>query len=240
MKIRFVLAFSWFYGVSTLVRSPIYVLSYLALPLSLLFFIYFVSHGTLTDFGILGGLISVVVSNSLSLIGDFAFFRLYLRLQDLLVATEIGPMDYVAGLALGNLVYSIPGIILYVIIGTHFGVFNLAQLPVIALVLLVLLSSSTGLSITLASFLKHTRHSWGLSTFMSLLFTLLPPLYYPYVILPKPILYALYASPSTAGSIVLQGYLGLAPLDPLAVWVLTVEGVAFSAIPFFALRWREK
>ncbi len=240
MKIRFILTFSWFYGVSTLIRSPIYVLSYLALPLSLLFFIYLVSHGTLTDFGILGGLISVMVSNSLSLIGDFAFFRLYLRLQDLLVATEIGPTDYVAGLALGNLVYSVPGLVLYAFMGLHFGVFSVDQTPVIALVLLVLLSSSTGLSITLASFLKHTRHSWGLSTFMSLLFTLLPPLYYPYTILPKQILYLLYVSPSTAGSVILQGYLGLAPFDLTAVWVFIAEGIAFSALPFFALRWREK
>lgn len=239
MKIRFILTFSWFYGFTTLIRSPIYILSYLALPMSLLFFIFLISHGALLKFGILGGLISVIVSNALSLVGDFAFFRLQLRLQDLLVATEIGPIDYISGLAIGNLLYSIPGLIIYIIMGLYFKVFSLIQLPLLGLVLVLLLMSSTGLSITLASFLKHTRHSWGLSTFLSLLFTLLPPLYYPYTILPKVILDVLYISPSTSASMIAQSYLGLAPFQLTSVIVFTIETIFFSALPFYALRWRE-
>jgi ABC-2 type transport system permease protein len=207
--------------------------------MSLLFFIFLISHGALLKYGILGGLISVIVSNALSLVGDFAFFRLQLRLQDLLVATEIGPIDYISGLAIGNLLYSIPGLIIYLIMGLYFKVFNLIQIPLLALILFLLLMSSTGLSITLASFLKHTRHSWGLSTFLSLLFTLLPPLYYPYTILPRYVLDILYISPSTSASMIAQSYLGLAPFQLPSVIVFIIETAFFSALPFYALRWRE-
>jgi ABC-2 type transport system permease protein len=57
---NFVLAFAWFYGYSNIRRAPIYILAYLSLPLSLLFFIYIISKGELLAYGIVGGLISVI------------------------------------------------------------------------------------------------------------------------------------------------------------------------------------
>ncbi|WP_256201965.1 hypothetical protein [Sulfuracidifex metallicus] len=90
------------------------MLGYLASPLALLFLIYIVSRGALLDYAIIGGLLSVVAENGLISLTDFAFLRMELHLQDLLVTTEIGPQEYILGLVLSNLVFSLPGIILYV------------------------------------------------------------------------------------------------------------------------------
>ncbi|MFP3218003.1 ABC transporter permease [Acidianus sp.] len=236
---NFILAFAWFYGYSNIRRAPIYILAYLSLPLSLLFFIYIISKGEFLAYGIVGGLISVIVSNSISLIGDFAFLRLQLRLQDLLVATEIGPMDYILGLTLGNFIFTLPGVLVYILLGLIFHVFSAFQLLAILGISAILLISTTSLSITLASLIKHTRHSWGLSTFLSLIFTILPPLYYPYSILPKDVLYALLLSPSTSASMIVQGLLNLQKMSLLAIVVFILESVVFISLPRYAMKWRE-
>ncbi|ARM75189.1 ABC transporter permease [Acidianus manzaensis] len=239
MKTKFILAFTWFYGYSNIKRAPVYIIAYLSLPLSLLFFIYVISKGELINYGILGGLISVIVSNSISLIGDFTFMRLQLRLQDLLVATEIGPIDYIIGLTLGNFIYSLPGLILYIILGLIFKIFNIIQLIIILVILAVLLFSTTALSITLASLIRHTRHSWGISTFMSLLFTILPPLYYPFSVLPKWALDILYISPATSASVFIQGFLNLQNLNLYSIAIFIIESAILLSLPLYVMKWRE-
>ncbi|BDC18470.1 ABC transporter permease [Acidianus sp. HS-5] len=239
MRSNFILTFAWFYGYSNIRRAPIYILAYLSLPLSLLFFIYVISKGELLAYGIVGGLLSVIVSNSISLIGDFAFLRLQLRLQDLLVSTEIGPMDYILGLTLGNFIYTLPGIVIYILLGIIFHVFSTIQLLIILGISAVLLISTTSLSITLASLIRHTRHSWGLSTFLSLIFTILPPLYYPYSILPKDVLYLLLLSPSTPASMIVQGILNLQNTDQISIVAFILESIVLISLPRYAMRWRE-
>lgn len=239
MKIKFILAFAWFYGYSSVKRAPVYILAYLSLPLSLLFFIYVISKGELIEYGILGGLLSVIVGNSISIIGDFAFMRLQLRLQDLLVATEISPIDYIIGLTLGNFIFSLPGLILYIVLGILFHIFNAIQLLVTLVVLAILLFSTTCLAITLASLIKHTRHSWGISTFMSLLLTILPPLYYPYTVLPNWALDVLYISPATPISVFLQGYLKMQDFSVFPLTLFLIESAILLILPFTVMKWRE-
>lgn len=239
MRIRFIVTFAWFYGWSSLKRGPTYIISYLSLPLSLLFLVYVLSQGRLVSYSILGGLISVIASNSLSSIGDFAFMRLELRLQDLLVATEVGPMDYMAGLMLGNLLFSSPGVLVYLLMGYLIGLIKSFTLPLLMGVLLLVLISTSSLSMVLASRLKHTRHSWGLAGLLSIAFTVIPPMYYPYDVLPRPILYALMLSPPTPGAVILQSYYGLAPGELWPGLVLVGETVAFLLMARYFTRWRE-
>lgn len=239
MKIKFILAFAWFYGYSGIKRSPIYILAYLSLPLSLLFFIYVISRGQLIDYGILGGLISVIVSNSISIIGDFTFMRLQLRLQDLIVATDAGAIDYIMGLTIGNFIFSLPGLLLYIILGLILHVFNGLQLLIILVILAVLLFSTTSLAITLASLIRHTRNSWGISTFVSLLLTILPPLYYPSSVLPSWALDVLYISPATSAAVFIQGLLRLQDFPVYSLAIFIVESLILLLLPLRVMRWRE-
>lgn len=239
MKIKFILAFAWFYGYSSVKRAPVYILAYLSLPISLLFFIYVISKGELISYGILGGLISIIVENSISLIGDFAFMKRELKIQDLLVATEISPLDYMMGLTLGNLIFSLPGLFIYVTLGFLFHVFTALELLIVIPVLIILLLSTTSLSITLASLIKHTRHSWGVSTVMTLILTILPPLYYPYAVLPSWALDLLYLSPATPASVFLQGFLGMQDFSIFPLLIFLVESAILLVLPFTVLKWRE-
>ncbi|BCU67169.1 daunorubicin ABC transporter ATP-binding protein [Sulfolobales archaeon HS-7] len=239
MNLKFILTFAWFYGWSGLKRGPVYVLSYLSLPLSLLLLVFIISRGELLSYGIIGGMIAVVASNALSLVSDNAFFKLELRMIDLLVATEVGPVDYMIGLMLGDLVFSFPGIVLYIILGIILKVFPLIEIPPIFGVLILVMFSTSSLGIITSSRLKHVRHSWGLSSFLSIVFTIIPPLYYPYQILPKIILYILMATPVTPASVIVQSGLD-GPSTMSSVAVLLLETALFTICARYLTQWEEK
>jgi|GEM_PF-236041 len=239
-RMRFVAAFTWFYGYSSVRRGAWFVVSYLSLPLSLLFFIYVISHGQYLDYGILGGLLGIMSGNELAAVGDFVFLKTQLKVQDLLVASKIGPADYMAALAASNFMFSLPGLLLYLVIGFLVGMLTWVNIWGILLLMMALVLTSASLAAMIASRISHVRNVWGISSLLSVVLTVLPPLYYPYSALPKPVLYALMLSPSTPVSVVSQAYLGLGQYDPLALLALGIELVAFPVLALKFMRWTDR
>ncbi|MDP8003190.1 MAG: ABC transporter permease [Caldisphaera sp.] len=241
MKInwRFIIAFIWFYGYSSIKRGFYYVLSYLALPLSLLFFIYIVSRGRLIQYAILGGIISIITGNALTAIGDTSFYRLELKIQDLLVAADVSPIEYLMGLGFGNLIYSLPGLLVYIIIGFIYHIFGFALLGWTILTLIIVMISSTGLAYLTGSRVSHMRNAWGVGSFLSVILTMLPPLYYPYTYLPKYALYPLLLSPATPASIFLQDILAKGRLDFIFLIILIIETIIYIYMALYLGRWEE-
>ncbi|WP_369611050.1 ABC transporter permease [Sulfurisphaera javensis] len=237
-KIDFLLAFIRFYGISSIRRGFIYVLTYMAIPLAELFLIYMISHGTFLGFGIVGGLITVIASNGLSSTADFAYLRLEIKLQDLLVASEVSPNDYILGLMLSNLVYSLPGVIVYVILSLLFKVFN----PLVLVVMILLLFNTSAIGFFISTLIPHMRYSWGIGGLLSTFLSIIPPIFYPYYLLPKIAFYILYLLPTTLSAIIAQESVGLVSINnDLLVfsWILLIlETVAFYYVSLRFSRWR--
>ncbi|MGC8572607.1 MAG: ABC transporter permease [Caldisphaera sp.] len=236
---RFVLAFIWFYGYSSIKRGFYYVLSYLALPLSLMFFIYIVSRGHLIQYAILGGIISIITGNALTAIGDTSFFKLELKLQELLIAADVTPIEYLLGIGLGNLLYSLPGLLLYIILGFVYNVFNLIFLGLIILISIVVMIASTSLAYMTGSRVSHMRNSWGVGSFLSVILTMLPPLYYPYTFLPKYAIIPLMISPATPASILLQIFMVKSSLNYELLLILLFETLIYLFLALKVGKWEE-
>ncbi|MGC9182829.1 ABC transporter permease [Caldisphaera sp.] len=236
---RFVLAFIWFYGYSSIKRGFYYVLSYLALPLSLMFFIYIVSRGHLIQYAILGGIISIITGNALTAIGDTSFFKLELKLQELLIAADVTPIEYLLGMGLGNLLYSLPGLLLYIILGFVYNVFNLIFLGLIILISIVVMIASTSLAYMTGSRVSHMRNSWGVGSFLSVILTMLPPLYYPYTFLPKYAIIPLMISPATPASILLQIFMVKSSLNYELLLILLFETLIYLFLALKVGKWEE-
>ncbi|MGC9134017.1 MAG: daunorubicin ABC transporter ATP-binding protein [Caldisphaera sp.] len=236
---RFVLAFIWFYGYSSIKRGFYYVLSYLALPLSLMFFIYIVSRGHLIQYAILGGIISIITGNALTAIGDTSFFKLELKLQELLIAADVTPIEYLLGIGLGNLLYSLPGLLLYIIFGFVYNVFNLIFLGLIILISIVVMIASTSLAYMTGSRVSHMRNSWGVGSFLSVILTMLPPLYYPYTFLPKYAIIPLMISPATPASILLQIFMVKSSLNYELLLILLFETLIYLFLALKVGKWEE-
>ncbi|MEJ2775363.1 ABC transporter permease [Sulfolobaceae archaeon RB850M] len=240
MRKDFIIAFIKFYGVSSLKRGYIYVLSYLVVPFSELFLIYMISKGAFLNFAIIGGLITVVAGNGLTFIGDFAFLRLEVKIQDLLVASEISVNDYVLALMFSNLVFSFPGILVYLALGFLFRLLNFNVIPVLAVLLLLLLVTS-GIGFFIGSIIPHIRYSWGLASVLSVLLTILPPVFYPYYLLPQSVFRIVYFIPTTIASLLIQQLTGLISLPANLVYqsvvVLIVESTVFYYLSIKYSRW---
>lgn len=234
----FYIAFIRFYGISSIRRGFIYVLTYMAIPLAELFLIYMISHGEFLGFGIIGGLLTVTASNGLSSTADFAYLRMVIKLQDLLVASDVTPNDYIIGLMVSNLVYTLPGILVYVILALFFKVFSLLML----VVLLILLINSSSIGFFISTFIPHMRYSWGVGGLLSTFLTIIPPVFYPYYFLPKTVFYFLYPIPTTLSAILMQDYAGLMSVSNTLLtfsWILLIiETLVFYYLSVRYSRWR--
>ncbi|MFP3229983.1 MAG: ABC transporter permease [Caldisphaera sp.] len=236
---RFVLAFIWFYGYSSIKRGFYYVLSYLALPLSLLFFLYIISKGHLVQYAIIGGIISIITGNALTAIGDTSFFKLELKLQELLIAADVTPIEYLLGMGFGNLLYSLPGLLLYIVLGFVYNLFNLLFLGLIILTSIIVMIAATSLAYMTGSRVSHMRNSWGVGSFLSVILTMLPPLYYPYTYLPKYALLPLMISPATPASILLQKYMIKGSMSYSLLLILLLETLIYLFLALKIGKWEE-
>ncbi|MEM0157131.1 MAG: ABC transporter permease [Thermoplasmataceae archaeon] len=240
MNLKFTFLLAWYYGIRTVGRGPSYIIASLSSPLTLLFIVFIISRGTLVKYAIVGGFIGLVASVALSSAGDAAFMRLQLRMQDLYVASRVNPSDYMLGLTLSYLMFSLPGIILYSILGYLENVFTLPDVLALVGILAVLVISTSSISFIVSSSIKHVRNVWGIAGIMSVVMTVLPPTFYPYTYIPKIAIYALSVSPVTPAAILTQGAFNLSPLMVIEIPVLLAEAVVYFSLARYLTRWREK
>ncbi|EQB71711.1 MAG: hypothetical protein AMDU1_APLC00020G0077 [Thermoplasmatales archaeon A-plasma] len=240
MNLKFTFLLAWYYGLRTVGRGPSYIIASLSSPLTLLFIVFIISRGTLVKYAIVGGFIGLVASVALSSAGDAAFMRLQLRMQDLYVASRVNPSDYMLGLTLSYLMFSLPGIVLYSILGYFENVFTLTDVLALAGILALLVVSTSSISFIVSSSIKHVRNVWGIAGIMSVVMTVLPPTFYPYTFIPKIAIYALSVSPVTPAAVLTQGAFGLSPLMAMEIPVMLAETVAYFSLARYLTRWREK
>lgn len=240
MNYRFTLLLSWYYGIRTISRGTSYIAAALSTPLALLFLVYVISGGTLVKYALVGGFIAIVASVALQSSGDAAFFRLQLRIQDLYVASGVSPSDYMIGLTLSYLMFSLPGIALYVVLGLFYNLFTLYSVLMLVLVLCLLVIATSSISFMISSTVRHIRNIWGIAGILSILMTILPPTYYPYHAIPQVYLYILSFTPVTPAAVVAQYSFGLSPPMPIEFVILVLETIIYFAFARYLTRWREK
>jgi ABC-2 type transport system permease protein len=239
LNIKFILAMAWYYGVKTVIRGPSYLIASLATPLTLLFLVFVLSHGALVKFAIVGGLIAFVGSVGLSGAGDSAFFRLQLRIQDLYVPSNVSAFDYMAAFTMSYLVFSVPGIALYVYLGYIYNLFTVYDTVMMVFVMLLLIISTTSISFIISGSIKHLRNIWGITGILTILTSILPPTFYPYSYVPRTFLYIIALSPTTPAAVIVQGAFGLSPELNIMIYVLIIETVAYAILARVLVRWRE-
>lgn len=239
LNFKFAMLLAWYYGFRTIKRGPSYVIASLSSPLTLLFLVYIISRGELVRFAIAGGFVGLVASVALSSAGDAAFLRLQLRIQDLYVASRVTPSDYMLGLTLSYLIFSIPGIVLYVLLGYLYHIFDPLSSLYLALILVMLVISTSSISFIISGSISHVRNVWGIAGILSIIMTVLPPTFYPYSYIPKIALYALFVSPATSAAVLVQGIFGLQPFFTPAIYIMIGETAFYFAVARVMTRWRE-
>jgi len=230
-------------GLIPIRTQPLYLVNLIASPLSFLFFIWIVSKGALLAYGITGGMVLTMLSVGTGLQSDLTHYKQDLKFQDIVVASPVEAPVYVAGMAFSELVYSLPGLAVFVALFVVDGFATPTSIVVLAGAMLLVWSFATALAFTLATYFQDVRETWMFSPIISLVLTVLPPVYYPISSLPSWAQVAARLSPTTYAAGLVQGAVGLAPLSLSGAALDWIVLVGFTAVLLVVAavkaRWRE-
>jgi len=222
---------------------PVVTISTVISPLSLLAVVAFVSSGALLGTAIEGGLIMIFFSSGIALQSDLSHLKNDFKLQDMIVSSPTSARMYMGGMALAEIVYSLPGIVILVALAAIYIQPNLIQIAILTTVLLLMFAVSVAIGFMLSTFSSDVVQSYAFSRLLSLLFATLPPVYYPITLVPFPFNYIAYLSPTTYAAEIMHsatGYLDLSITHLTLDWVVLL-GVC-AVIFFVAIkktRWRD-
>jgi len=222
---------------------PVVLLNTVLAPLSFLIVITFVSRGQLIGEAIEGGFIMSMFQSGMSLQGDLSHLKNDFKLQDMVVSSPTTPGAYVTGMALAEIIYSIPALaVLTVLAAIYVHPGALEALELLGVFLLMFLGS-VAMGFTLSTFSSDIVQSFAFSRLISTLFSTLPPVYYPITYIPLPFRYAAYLSPTTYAAEIAQNATGLIQLSATDIvfgWaILVAVSLLLFLIAVKKARWRD-
>ena len=242
-RIRSIFTIAYLNGVIPIRTQPLYLINLVASPLSFLFFISLASGGSLYLYGVSGGLLLTMLSIGTSLQTDMSHYRQDLKWQDVLVASPVEAPVYVAGLALSEFLYSLPGIALFIVLWAHTGSVTAVGILTVVLVLILVWSFASALGFTLATYFEDVRETWVFAPLISTGLTVLPPVYYPISYIPASVRFLAYISPTTYAANLMQSGFGITSpsfLGALTDWAVLIGfTVALLALAAAKARWRD-
>ncbi|HTW76359.1 MAG TPA: ABC transporter permease [Thermoplasmata archaeon] len=230
-------------GLVPIRTQPFYLVSIIAQPLSFLFFIWIVSRGADLAYGLMGGMVLTMLSVGTGLQSDLTHYRHDMKFQDVVIASPVEAPVYVAGMALSELVYSLPALGVFVLLFVYYGYATPSSIVILTGVLLLVWSFGSAFAFTLSTYFQDIRETWAFSPIFSLVLTVLPPVYYPLKYLPSWAQFAARFSPTTYAAELVQGAVGLQPLSfstAVLDWIVLVAfTVALFLIAAVKARWRD-
>jgi ABC-2 type transport system permease protein len=223
-------------------RQPLYLVNTLTSPFSFLFLIFIISQGRLLGYGVAGGMVLTVLSIGTSLQSDLTHYRQDLKLHEMMVASPVGPGTYVTGMALSEFMFSLPGMVVFVVLSvlyTHY-VFGVLSVLIILATLILVWIFATSLGFTLATYLADVRETFAVSPIISIFLTVVPPVYYPIGYLPIWLQPIAYAAPTTWAANLVQGALGLGTVQlSLDRGLLDAGVLLLTAAILFVIAWKK-
>jgi len=222
---------------------PIMLLNSMLMPFSMLVVITLASRGALIGVSILGAFISALVSNGILLQADISHLKNDLKLQEMIVSSPTPQINYVLGMALSELVYTSPTLLVLFVLALLFIHASIVGAAIAALAILLIFVIATAIGYMFSTFSLDIIQTWGFAGMISIIFSTLPPVFYPITYIPMPYRYFAYLSPTTYAAEIAQNAIGFISLTPLNI---AIDWAVLLAILFVTLavaikmsRWRE-
>lgn len=223
---------------------PVVLVNTVLSPISFLVVINFVSKGGLLDQAIEGAFIMSMFSNGMGLQSDLSHLKNDFKLQDMVVSSPTNAFVYVAGMAISELIYTSPALVILALLFALFVHIEFAAVMGIIIVMLLMFLMSISLGFAFATLSSDIVQSFAFARLLSLLFTTLAPVYYPITYIPLPWRYLAYLSPTTYAAEIghnLIGFLSV-PNDMIVIDWAVLLGLTslFLWVGTKKARWREK
>src|SRR5208283_6112449 len=150
---------------------------------------------------------------------------------------------YMGGMTLAEIVYSIPSLVILIALAGFYLQHSLLQIGILSIALLLIFAVSVALGFRLSTFSNDVVQSYAFSRLISLLFTTLPPVYYPITYVPVVYRYIAYLSPTTYVAEIMQsatGYLKISTNNLIFDWaVLTAVCAVILFLAVKKTRWKD-
>jgi ABC-2 type transport system permease protein len=187
----------YFNGIMPLWRSPLLIGAVFLTPFSFLFFLYVIAPRALFPFGVVGGVLFTALFTGNGMLNDCAYLRLERQLQQVYVASPVRPLAYILGMALSELAFALPAMVLFLAILLVVHPFSaIAFGALVGVVLLTWLMACT-LGFFVSTLFQQLREIWPLGTLIFSTLSVLPPIFYPATVIPVNWQWVAYLAPST-------------------------------------------
>lgn len=241
-RLRSIGAISYYTGILVVIRSPGFIVFSSTTPFTVLFFLFVVGGPGYISYGLIGATISILVGAGLFLGADATFNRLQFKFQDFCVASPLSAVDYMIGLSLGELTFVTPSLAVLLALFAYLRLITWS-FPLAIIVMLLAWVFASAFGFFLSTFILRSRSAFSVTSLVSTLLTVVPPVFYPIQVIPKNLRFLAYLAPTTHLSILMQSVLGLQsyPSYQLAVsWaVLLGFTIFFFLLAAFKARWRQ-
>ncbi|MFL6484625.1 MAG: ABC transporter permease [Nitrososphaera sp.] len=204
---RQILLIAYMTGVLWLRRNPMSLVFTAISPFSLLFVLFVVSGGQYIHFAVAGSLVMALVGYGLALGQDISFYRTEYKVQDVFVASPVSPLTYMVGLALSELLFGLPALIVLATLVVYFG--SVFSIPLLITTILLIWGAMSAMGFFLSSHMLHMRNATQVISFVNVILAVLPPVFYSMNKMPDALRPLAYAVPTTHASLMLQQIMGI-------------------------------
>lgn len=244
--VRDALLVAWMKSIPDLKRQPLILVLLTALSAIPLFFIVLFGGSGMLNAGLVGVIVSSVGFIGIGAsIQDLTWDR-YVKLREMVVAMPVSAISYSVGIALGFLIFSLPGFILFMCMGIYLGMFDLMGLLATLGAMVLCWMGLAVIGFTIATYQqKASPNTLGIwANLLAFLFVFLPPVYYPKEMLAQyGISWTAYLLPTSNAAEIIRYVTGLTPWDETSLlfhWVaLIVTVIVFAILVVKKARWRE-
>lgn len=239
-RLKSLWAIMYYLGFTPMLRNPLFIPFVFSSPFTLLFILFVASGGTALPYGLAGSLTMVTTELGLFVGTDLASYKIQNKFQDIVVASPVSPLIYMFGVALSELIFGAPALLVLFGLMVWHGVSSSALAMAIGVVILLWITT-TAIGFFFSAYAPNTQNAFIINGFIATILSVLPPVYYSISILPAPLVPLAEIIPTTEASALFQGAIGLGySIGPtFSFLVLLAATVILLLLVSFRMRWRE-
>jgi ABC-2 type transport system permease protein len=229
-------------GILWLRRNPLSLIFTAITPFSLLFVLFIISDGQYTQFAISGSLVMALVGYGLALGQDITYYKTEYKIQDMFVASPVSPLTYMTGLALSEILFGFPALLILLFLIFYIGILWF-YVPLLIFIILIVWISTSSMGFFLSSHMLHMKNATQIISFVNIFLAILPPVFYSISKLPDILQYVSYIVPTTHASLMIQYAMGFDTPENwsvlIGILVLFVYAIGFIALAKAHSIWRD-
>ena len=203
-----ILLIAYMTGILWLRRNPVSLFFSAISPFSLLFVLFVVSNGQYLQFAVSGSLVMALVGYGLALGQDISFYKTEYKIQDVFVASPVSALTYMTGLALSQILFGLPALMVLIFLTAYLGT-SISAVPLLILTIFLIWGAMSAIGFFLSSHMLHMRNATQIISSVNVILAVLPPVFYSIERLPLELQYIAYSLPTTHASLILQHIMGI-------------------------------